>query len=150
MSLTAKGYMAMATFASMGSDDPNRQVGAVIVKGGLCMLGSNKMPEGVRPLPERLQPPLKYLYIEHAERDAIARARRALGDLWGAEMYLPWFPCAECARAIEAAGIRKLYCYREDFSNPKWGRSWQAAEEILIETGVEIIYMPREEEVAAA
>jgi len=37
----------------------------------------------------------------------------------GATMYLPWFPCAECARAIVQSGIGALVAYRPDLQDPK-------------------------------
>jgi len=56
--------------------------------------------------------PAKYRWTEHAERNAIFSAARMGVSIVGATMYLPWFPCAECARAIVQSGIGALVAYQ--------------------------------------
>ena len=68
--------------------------------------GANRFPEGVKNLPERLLPENKRNYLEHAERDAIFSALRQSKITNGATLYVPWFACSDCAKAIIGAGIR--------------------------------------------
>lgn len=57
------------------SDDPRTQTAAVIADGKrFIACGANKLPHGVTFKPERVQGNTKYLFIEHAERVAIAAA----------------------------------------------------------------------------
>jgi dCMP deaminase len=46
--------------------------------------------------------------MEHAERDAIYKAAFVGMQTEGATLYVPWFACADCARAIIAAGITRV------------------------------------------
>ena len=98
--------------AYKNSTDPSTQNGAIIVisdfpsdnHGARCA-GSNHFPRGVREVEERWERPIKYSYVEHAERNAIFNAARLGLPTEGATMYVPWFACADCARAIIQAGI---------------------------------------------
>lgn len=53
-------------------------------------------------------PNWKYYNIEHAEREAINDARDKGHSAIGSTMYTTLFPCADCARAIIAAGVARL------------------------------------------
>jgi dCMP deaminase len=96
-------------YAKKFSPDPRTQNGAVIVNPNtleIISYGANRFPDGVKNLPERLQPENKRDYLEHAERDAIFSALRQGKNTQGATMYVPWFACSDCAKAIIGAGIR--------------------------------------------
>ncbi|HSW71514.1 MAG TPA: deaminase [Gammaproteobacteria bacterium] len=98
-------------FAKNNSSDPRTQNGAVIVDSSTCEVlsyGANRFPQGVQPLPERLEPDVKRDYLEHAERDAIFSALRQGKNTTGAILYCPWFACSDCAKAIIGAGIRSV------------------------------------------
>ncbi len=56
-------------------------------------------------MPERLERPNKYLWIEHAERNAICNAARAGTSTAGCTLYVELMPCMDCARAVVQAGI---------------------------------------------
>lgn len=93
------------------SDDSNTQTGAIVhTLSGRLISSSNVLTKGVMPLPERCSRPHKYNWIEHAERSVIYKAARYGYPLDGATMYMRWFPCAECARAIVSSGISTLVC----------------------------------------
>lgn len=53
----------------------------------------------------RYDRPQSELYFEHAERNAIYNACRHGTPLKGCTAYVPWHPCADCARGIIQAGI---------------------------------------------
>ena len=93
------------------STDPSTQVGAVIVKADqytddvqMCA-HANCFPKGVQETEERWERPIKYSYVEHAERNVIYAAARQGFATQDCVMYAPWFACADCARAIIQAGI---------------------------------------------
>ncbi len=56
-------------------------------------------------VPERLVRPTKYLWIEHAERNAICNAARAGTATEACTIFVEIMPCMDCARAIVQAGI---------------------------------------------
>jgi dCMP deaminase len=134
------------------SHDPDRQVGVVIASptGHLLATGSNRPPESVElSLRESHRaiakdPNWKYFMLEHAERNAINNARGLGHSLTGATMYGTMFPCADCARAIVAAGIRRLVVPHPE-ANPqrdeKWQSHFQYAHQILDLSGVELDFI---------
>ena len=101
-------------YASKYSTDPNTQTGAIIVKRNkIVAMGANHEPKGVILTGKRKERPLKYDFLEHAERNAIYEAARKGVKLKGAKIYSPWFPCAPCARAIIQSGIEEIICHAE-------------------------------------
>ena len=93
----------------------------------------------------RHERPLKYKWTEHAERNAIYSVARNGGPaLKGCKIYVPWFPCVDCSRAIIQAGISTLYAYEPDFNDPRWGEDFRISAEMLTEAGVLILYVPKE------
>ena len=50
-------------------------------------------------------------------------------------MYLPWFPCMDCARAIVQVGIKRLVALRPDTTDAQWGEQSAAALDLFKEAG---------------
>lgn len=126
-------------FASAASDDPDTQNGALIItRDGRHVFGANTIPAGVSLKGSRLVRPEKYLWIEHAERDAIFSAARDGRPLRGAVMYCPWYACPDCARAIIQSGIREVVGHDKPFSMtpPRWKDLIAKAKVMLFEAGV--------------
>lgn len=127
-------------FAGKFSDDPDTQVGAVVVNQvGVVAVGTNRLPGDLTPHKERVTRPEKYAYIQHAELNAISEAAREGLALRGCKMYVTLFPCNVCAQAIIAAGITRLIC-----PEPEWSRDsashYTESLEMLTEAGVEIVF----------
>jgi dCMP deaminase len=134
-------FMDLATFISTWSKDRSRQVGCVVVgpSNELRSIGFNGFPTGVDDDEERRhERPAKYRWTEHAERNAIYNAARVGIPLQNCRMYLPWFPCMDCARAIIQTGIAELICLKPDVSDPQWGQDFQEVPKLLTEGGVKI------------
>ena len=93
-------FFRLALAEAWGSPDPSTQTGAIIVDAGGRVVsgGCNDFPEGVAAKPERLERPLKYSFMEHAERNAIYSA----GEIVDTDvMYALWAACDDCARAVK-------------------------------------------------
>ena len=121
------------------SKDKSRKIAAVIVgsRKEVLAIGYNGFPRGVEDdVPERHERPTKYLFTEHAERNAIYNAAARGIQLEGSTMYLSWFPCCDCARGIIQSGISKLVCVQPDWSEEKY--NFQQSMEMLHEAGVEV------------
>ena len=108
-------FMAIAKLSSKRSKDPNTQVGACIVSDDnrILSIGYNGAPNGYNDddFPwDREGSPLetKYLYVVHAERNAILNYRGSRKDLENAKIYVDLFPCNECAKEIIQAGIKEV------------------------------------------
>ena len=89
--------------------------------------------------------PLKYKWTEHAERNAIYAAAEMGHATKDCRIYVPWFPCVDCARAIIQCGIREMVAFKPDFEDPRWGEDFRIAVEMLDEAGVAILYIPKED-----
>ena len=129
--------------AQHNSHDPRTQNGAVIVdpdNDKVIGMGVNCFPYGVSTLPERMERPLKYSWMEHAERNAIYWAARNGSSTYGAIMYCPWFSCADCARSIIQAGISKVIGHKqvfEKYGSGPWDDSINIGNQMFKEAGVD-------------
>lgn len=134
-------FMKMAKLVSSWSKDTTK-VGAVIVgpHREVRSLGYNGFPRGVDDsVKARGQRPLKYLWTEHAERNAIFNASLSGVSLAGCTMYLNGdhgFPCAECARAIIQCGIKALIGLPPNFDLPKYAEEYRNTILMFQEAGV--------------
>jgi dCMP deaminase len=134
-------FMSLARHISLWSKDQSTKVGCVIVSSSreILAVGYNGFPRGIDDdLTERHQRPAKYVWTEHAERNAIFSAVRVGVSLHKAMMYLPWFPCPDCARAIVQAGIETLVAVKPDTTDSRWGEGFVTSEGILRECGIAI------------
>ena len=128
------------------ANDPDTQTGCAIYKRRGHFIGgaSNRIPYPIAVTKERTTRPEKYDWIEHCERRAIYSFKGDLGELEGSTVYLNWFPCADCARAIVAVQIAKLVCVtkEERMSDPRYG--FKQSMEILQAGSVELIEFKKE------
>lgn len=116
-------FMGIALLAARRSKDPNTQVGACIVNAHrrIVSVGYNGFPRACSDdeFPwEREGDYLntKYPYVCHAELNAILNS--AYPSLEGCAIYVPLFPCHECAKAIIQSGIREIH-----YLSDKYGTS---------------------------
>jgi dCMP deaminase len=151
MSMTWHEYFfRLMDLAAQKSKDPTTPVGAVVVGPDkeIRATGFNGFPRGVKDSEERYADRTsKLLYIEHAERNAIYNAARIGVSLKGCSIYLSFWPCVDCARAIIQAGITTVYVARNtyDVNAAKWERptgGWKtgmdAGREMMAEAGVKL------------
>lgn len=103
-------YLKKANKISTNSKDPSTQVGAFIVdEEGISPLGFgyNGMPRGLPDNdPIKNERPEKYLWFEHAERNAIYNSAQPL--MVNSLIMLTHFPNMEATRAIVSSGIKKV------------------------------------------
>lgn len=140
---TDRHFMALAQAAAELSRDRSRKVGCVIVgpDDRIVSIACNNFPDGVDDRVEaRHERPEKYLWVEHAERNAIYKAARGGIALDGCRIYLPWYPCMDCARAMIQSGIVEMICFTPDWIDPRWGDQFVRVERMLREGGVGVRY----------
>ena len=143
-------WLELADHIGSWSKDRSTKVGCVIVGSAnqILSLGYNGFPRGVNDyVPERHDRPAKYRWTEHAERNAIYNAARTGTNLTGGVLYVPWFPCIDCARGIVQAGIKAVVStmpenYEEEFL-ARWADDFRTSYEILNESRVAIRYVER-------
>ncbi|WP_296740467.1 deaminase [Mesorhizobium sp.] len=141
------------------SHDPHRKVGVVVVdgEGRALSVGTNAPPAQLGLSKEdshrsiAADPEWKYFVLEHAERNAINAARDRRVNLEGSTMYGTLFPCADCARAIVAAGISRLVVPTpggDSVRDLKWLNHYRYALQILDLAGIVVDTAPAEAELS--
>jgi len=137
-------YLDICAAVGARSKDPNTKLGCIIVgpHHEIRTTGYNSFPRGIRDdVPERLVRPTKYLWIEHAERNAICNSARTGTPTEGCTLYVEIMPCMDCARAIVQAGIvsvvvsaDRMKAYSSDYYNEHFGM----VEVLFAEAGVAV------------
>lgn len=138
-------FMMLAEHIAKWSKDPHRQVGAVIVDANkrIISVGYNGFPTGVDDSQMwRYERPQKYLYTEHAERNAIYNAHLTSASPVGGSIYTTLMTCADCARAIIQCGIKNVYTWEYNVSDSfKYTESFSVANEMFAESDVKLILL---------
>jgi dCMP deaminase len=136
-------YMGLATAAGAASKDRSVKMGCVFVgpDGEVRATGYNGFPRRIDDNVEsRHERPEKYFWTEHAERNAIYNAARAGIALKGCSVFVPWFPCMDCARALVQVGVVGMVAVKPDLDDPKWGADFRRVLVLLEEAGVMLRY----------
>ena len=130
-------FMMQALKMVQASQDPVVQVGCIVVSGDGSVIG-----RAVNGIPKQLhtaapQPDLPfYAWVEHAERRVIYDVLCRGHSLAGSTLYLTWFPCVDCARALVQVGIATLVTSPPDFRDAVWGENLRWANTLLRVAGV--------------
>lgn len=140
-------FMSMTYLVSMKSKDPSTRIGAVIVGPDheIRSTGYNGLPRGLDDdQPQRSERPEKLFWYEHGERNAIYNAARMGIALKDCTMYTQGVPCADCARAVIQAGIRRVIVDKriemeKDVGGSKWSESCKRSRVMFEEAGVELV-----------
>lgn len=157
-----KYFMDMAVLVASKSKDRSIGVGCVIVNKANSVLstGYNGFPRGCYDCADdvkypqefnvdekrlaveaRHDRPAKYKWTEHSERNAIYNAARHGIALNDSRIYLPWYPCMDCARAIIQAGVTEVICIKPDFNDERWGGDFRLVDEMFREVGMKVRYV---------
>lgn len=140
-------FLDIAEVVRKKSKDPSTQCGAVIVGRDkqIVSTGFNGFPRGIDETDDsRWERPVKYQFVEHAERNAIYNAARTGVSLAGCTVYLvglgpPTLSCVECSKALIQSGITRV-CGRAYKSVPEnWVDDFNFASALLEEADVEFV-----------
>ena len=134
-------FMGIALLSCERSKDPNTKVGACIVDENkkVVSIGYNGMPSGCDESQlswnrgEGLDS--KYLYVCHAEFNAILNTRNGTSALRGCTLYVTLFPCNECTKAIIQTGIKEVVYLSNKYEDTV---GVQASKRMLLLAGVKI------------
>lgn len=134
--------MALARHLTTWGKDRSRNVACVIVGPDheIRSTGYAGFPRGLDDTKEeRHQRPAKYKWTEHSERNAIYNAARIGIPVEGCTIYVPWYPCVDCARAIIQSGIKRLVVTEPNWDDSIWGADFKLVREMLEELGPEVL-----------
>ena len=113
-------FMSVAYISSLRSKDPRTQVGACIVDANhrIISTGYNGMPnrcnDSEMPWESKEGLESKYLYVVHAEQNAILYGKN---DLQGCTFYATLFPCNECSKSIIQSGISEVVYLSDKYND---------------------------------
>ena len=102
-------FMGIAKLSDQRSKDHDTQVGACVVgeNGKIIGTGYNGFPREISDDEFPWTRPEKYLYVCHAEENALLNANN-FNKIKGSTLYSTLFPCNECAKAIIQLGVKKI------------------------------------------
>lgn len=108
-------YLAEAVFkANLHSKDPNTKVACLLISpedGVVLSTGYNGFPRLFPDTKEHWERPTKYLYVRHAERNAIDNAARKGVSVEGCVAVVNKFPCKDCAGSLAQVGCTDVYTF---------------------------------------
>lgn len=122
------------------SKDPDRKVGALLVSADRRSMspGYNGFPPEVPDLPSHLaDKAFKLRNMLHAEHNCL---KQSPFPTQGCSLYVTRFPCHECAKLIEAAGVTRVVCPPPDMGHRRWGMSWWLSRQLLWNAGIELVH----------
>lgn len=134
-------FLRMCDLLAAMSRDDKTKVGCVLIGPDkeVISTGFNGFPRGVRDdRDERYERPAKYMWFEHAERNAIYNAARRGAPLKGTTLIINAPPCTDCARGIIQSGVEEII-YPKDhaFANRSdWQENIDTATAMLLEADV--------------
>ena len=136
-------FLELAECIATWSKDPSRGVGSVIVSPMRQVLatGYNGLPRGFEDHPDRLQRPVKYDLIVHAEMNAIIQCARNGVSPVGATIYSSFSPCIHCSLLIVQAGINRVVTRAIARGDEDWNDSIDKSVMLFEEVGVEYIVL---------
>lgn len=137
-------FLDIAEVVRQKSKDPSSKIGAVLVDANhsIFSTGFNGFPIGIDETDlSRWERPIKYEYVCHAERNAIALAARKGSATDGASLYLVGFPpCTECAKMLIQSGITRITIKILKEIPDNWMLNMQFGDDLLREAGIEVNY----------
>ena len=138
-------FLALSDSIASWSKDPSRGVGAVIVSPArqIIATGFNGLPMGIEDRPERLERPVKYDLICHAEMNAIVQCARNGVTPLGGTIYTSFSRCVHCTLSIIQSGIVRVVTYSMNEGDEHWITNCGKSRELLSEAGIEFVELAR-------
>ena len=139
-----KKFIQLCELTASWSKDKKKKVGAIIVDSDNRVLstGYNGLPIGCNDEDDsRHVKPKKNSFVVHAEANAIFACAKSGISTKDTTMYLTWYPCCDCCKAIIQSGINKVICYEPDWNDDSWGESFRYTKEMFKEANIEITYI---------
>lgn len=137
-------FLKLAIVVSMKSKDRSTKCGCIVVgpDRSIKSTGYNGFPPGVDDNNEsRHERPEKYFWTDHAEQTAVGFAAKHGTSLHGCTAYVTGPPCADCARALARAGIKRVviplkHNFRARMNSEQWKDHVRVTSELFSELGI--------------
>lgn len=140
-----KYFQLASHLAENFSKDTSTKVGAIFLAPDshqILSMGYNGMPRHFdESQPNRWERPKKYMYVEHAERNAIYNACRNGVSLENSIAFITLFPCADCMRGLIQSGVKSIITQKPNLECDRWGSHFEASLEMAQECGITLHYI---------
>ena len=138
-------FMQGVYWVASKSKDPKTRIGAILVKDNrIISTGYNGLPQGVLDKPDRLERPLKYLFISHAERNALYSAAKYGISTEGSVLYTNALPCTDCMKGVIQSGIKCIYIHKQfedacsKITRPEWEKHKNVSLQMCKEADIQL------------
>lgn len=139
-------FFSLCDVVASRSKDLSSKIGSVIVgpNNEIRSTGYNSFPKGINDnVPERYERPEKYIWTEHAERNAIYNAARVGTPTDNCSLYCYSYPCMDCARAIVQAGIKRVVIKKNWLDDKpgyaeRWGEMFKKTIQLFAEAKISL------------
>jgi dCMP deaminase len=143
-------YFKLVRFmAELFSKDPAKKVGCLLLAPHslqILSLGYNGFARGVdETKKERWERPIKYSFVEHAERNCLYNACRSGVSTDGSIAVITLFPCCDCCRALIQSGIKTIITLKPDYNHPRWGEDFKLSGVMFEEANVDVMFLEEKE-----
>lgn len=146
-------YMRLAQFlAQEFSKDESTKVGALLLHRkdyAILATGYNGMPRKAKDdKPERLLRPEKYLWFEHAERNAIYNAAKHGTRLNKCIAIVTLMPCMDCMRGLASVGAKCVVGIlppKDSELRQRWDSHFDRSVELAAELKIKLCMLEPEE-----
>lgn len=142
-----KYYKLAQTQASLFSKDTTK-VGAIVLARNsyhILATGYNGFIRDMVETTEMWAVPNKYIWVIHAEANAVANAARAGACLHDAIAIMTLFPCHECTKLLIQAGITMFISVAPNLHSEKWGQSFSISQQLIGAAGITLLTLTAEE-----
>lgn len=135
-------FLRIAEEVRLWSKDPGTKVGCVLVQDRrILSTGYNGFPHQISDTLSRYNDrDYKLRVTIHAESNAILNAAKNGVSIESSTLYVTFPPCTQCASAIIQAGVATVVCPDPALSPERWRDNFIAANNLLHEAGLLIIY----------
>ncbi len=133
-------FIRKVYFVAGKSKDPSTKIGAVLVKNHTALTDSwNGFARNVKDLKKRYNDrQVKYLYICHAELNAIINCGRNGTSTIDSILYSQSIPCENCGKYIIQAGIREIVYHKQWSMSDRWKNFSDISLNMFKEAGIKI------------
>lgn len=135
-------FLKIAEEIRTWSKDPGTKVGCVLVQERrMIASGYNGFPSTLSDSLELYENrDYKLAVTVHAEANAIMNAAKNGAKTESCTAYVTFPPCSQCAASLIQAGVSKVVCPNPAKAPERWRASFKLANEMLYESGVELLY----------
>jgi dCMP deaminase len=138
-------FKGLADHFATWSEDTSTKVGCVLVdidNHAVISPGFNGLPRGINKGDTLNDEGIvdKYLWYEHAERNAIYNAAQLGVSTRDSVAFVTHMPCCDCMRALAQSGITKIYFNKDNkMGTDKWVENFKVSKKMARKLNIPVM-----------